>query len=419
MSQISRSLARLLLRRINSGTLVLVEPAGYSRYGQGAPTATVRVRSPQAWRTVLRGSLGLAESYADGLWDTPDLTAVIRIAARNAETMDRLRASLAPLWGPLQHFRQLMRPSTRQRRRSDIAAHYDLGDQLFTRMLDPTMTYSCGFFAEPGVSLEQAQRAKMELICEKLALSGTDRVLEIGTGWGGFALYAASTRGCHVTTTTISENQHAYAVEQVKRAGLEDRITVLRQDYRDLRGQYDKLVSIEMIEAVGWRHTGTFLGTCSKLLNPEGAMLLQAITIDDRIYDAEKASRSFIKEYIFPGGSLPSMASLTGDLARQTDLRLVALQDLTPHYVPTLRLWRERLVRHTDELESLGYDERFQRIWMLYLAYCEAGFAERRIGDVQLLLTKPRCRLPDAWAAGDPVLRSARTQGNQPGLAGV
>lgn len=403
MTQLSKPLVKLLLRRISSGTLVIIEPGGYLRYGRGAPTVTVTVNSPEAWASLLRGSLGLAESYAAGSWDTTDLPGLIRIAARNAGTVDRVRACLAVPWGPLQHLRQLRRPSTRRRRRADIAAHYDLGDELFSRMLDPTMTYSCAFFAQPRMSLEEAQRAKLELICQKLDLRPEDHVLEIGTGWGGFALHAAATRGCHVTTTTISKHQHAYATEQVRRAGLQDRVTVLLQDYRDLRGQYDKLVSVEMIEAVGWRHTGTFLGTCAQLLTPRGAMLLQAITIDDRLYKAEKASRSFIKEHIFPGGSLPSLGSLADDLAKRTDLRLISLQDLTPHYVPTLRQWREQLSRHTEELARLGYDERFQRIWMLYLAYCEAGFAERRIGDVQLLLAKPECDLGNLPATGDPL----------------
>jgi cyclopropane-fatty-acyl-phospholipid synthase len=231
-------------------------------------------------------------------------------------------------------------------------------------------------------------------------------VLEIGSGWGSFALHASATRGCHITTTTISADQHAYAAERVRQAGVQDRVTVLGADYRDLRGRYDKLVSIEMIEAVGWRHTGTFLGACSRLLEPHGAMLLQAIVIDDRAYEIEKGSSSFIKQRIFPGGSLPSIAALSRDLARQTDLQLAGLRDLTLHYVTTLRRWREQFIAHADELEKLGYDQAFQRLWMLYLAYCEAGFAERRIRDAQLLLTKPRCRL---GSVGDLASRTHRS----------
>ena len=209
-------------------------------------------------------------------------------------------------------------------------------------------------------------------------------MLEIGTGWGGFALYAASTRGCEVTTTTISREQREYALAQVARAGLGDRVSVLLEDYRDLRGRYDKLVSIEMIEAVGWQHFGTFFAQCSQLLEPDGAMLLQAITIDDRAYEVEKASRSFINTYIFPNGCLPSLEVIAREVARRTDMQTVELEDLTPHYVETLRRWRESFVASAPELEQLGYDERFQRLWTLYLAYCEAGFAERRICEVQI-----------------------------------
>ena len=214
-------------------------------------------------------------------------------------------------------------------------------------------------------------------------------MLEIGTGWGGFALHAAASRGCRVTTTTISREQHDYAVERIRQAGLADRVTVLMTDYRDLRGQYDKLVSIEMIEAVGWQHIGTFFQRCSQLLTPHGAMLLQAITIDDRAYEVEKASKSFIREYIFPGGTLPSLEVISRNVARRTDLQTVGLEDITSSYVETLHRWRHNFAAHADELEQLGYDDHFQRIWTLYLAYCEGGFAERRICDVQLLLAKP------------------------------
>jgi cyclopropane-fatty-acyl-phospholipid synthase len=301
------------------------------------------------------------------------------------------------------------------RRRRDIAAHYDLGNQLFSRMLDPTMSYSCAVFEDPRMTLEEAQLAKLERVCEKLDLSPRDHLLEIGTGWGGLAVYAAVTRGCRVTTTTISREQHAHAVEAVHRAGVEDRVTVLLEDYRELTGRYDKLVSIEMIEAVGWRHTGAFFAKCSELLAPHGAMLLQAIAIDDRAYQVEKASRSFMNTRIFPGGCLPSLEMMTRAAARRSDMQLTHLEDLTPHYVETLRRWRERFTRHARELAERGYDERFQRLWTLYLGYCEAGFAERRILDLQLLLTKPAGRAAPTVGVGSHVrLRptiSARTGG--------
>jgi cyclopropane-fatty-acyl-phospholipid synthase len=384
-----RLLATLLLRQIRVGSLVIVDGARRRRFGRGAPTATIDLHDRRFWRMLMRGSRGLAESYMQNMWDSPDLVAVIRLAARNAVIIDRVRAVTAPLWTPRQRIRALLRRSTRHQSRKDIAAHYDLGNELFERMLDPTMMYSCALFERDSMTLQEASVAKLERVCEQLELGPADHVLEIGTGWGGFAIHAASTRGCRVTTTTISREQHEYAVARVRDAGLSDRVTVLMRDYRDLDGQYDKLVSIEMIEAVGWQHIGTFFERCSRLLTPHGAMLLQAITIDDRAYEVEKASRSFIKEYIFPGGCLPSMEVISRHVARRTDLQTVGLEDITSSYVETLRRWRLNFLEHCEDLAGLGYDRRFQRLWTLYLAYCEGGFAERRICDVQLLLAKP------------------------------
>ena len=407
----TRAMVEWMLRRIKVGTLVVVDGDERREYGgTGAPIATVVVHSPRAWRMLLRGSRGMADAYAAGLWDTPDLVAVIRLAARNAVGLDRARRRLAPLRLPLQRARALARRSTRMRRRKDIAAHYDLGNELFTRMLDPTLSYSCGVFDREGMTLEEASISKLERVCDKLDLQPGDRVLEIGTGWGGFALYAASTRGCHVTTTTISREQHGYAVAKVREAGLEDRVTVLFEDYRDLRGRYDKLVSIEMIEAVGWQRISAFFARCSDLLEADGSMLLQAITIDDRAYEVQKAARSFINTHIFPGGCLPSIEVISRDVSRHTDLQFVNLEDITPHYVETLRRWRENFECHVDELDSLGYDERFRRLWTLYLCYCEAGFAERRICDVQIVLAKPSCRVATRSLGGAlaPALPLAR-----------
>jgi cyclopropane-fatty-acyl-phospholipid synthase len=395
----SRAAASLLLRAIRVGSLTVVEGHTRRTFGAGPPTATIDVHDSRFWPMLMHGSRGLAEAYAQGMWDSPDLVAVIRLAARNAVLIDQVRAVSAPLWKPRQRARETLRRRTRQRSRRDIAAHYDLGNELFARMLDPTMMYSCALFDRPGMSLHDASVAKLERVCERLRLGPEDRVLEIGTGWGGFAVHAAATRGCRVVTTTISRRQHDYAVERVRRAGLSDRVTVLMRDYRDLRGTFDKLVSIEMIEAVGWQQIGRFFARCSDLLSPQGAMLLQAITIDDRAYEVEKASRSFIREYIFPGGCLPSLEVITRNVARRTDLQTVALEDITPSYVETLRRWRHNFAAHAKELAQLGYDERFQRIWTLYLAYCEGGFAERRICDVQLLLAKPRWAVKTSAAA--------------------
>jgi cyclopropane-fatty-acyl-phospholipid synthase len=405
----SRLVAKLLLRRIAVGSLVVVEPGVRRRFGTGAPTATVEIRSPRVWPMLMRGSRGLAEAYERELMDSPDLVALIRVAALNATGLDRIRASFAPVLRPIRALASLGRPSTPARRHRDIAAHYDLGNELFRRMLDPTLSYSCAVFDHGDETLEEAQVAKLELVCDKLELAPGDRVLEIGTGWGAFALHAAATRGCHVTTTTISREQYDYAVASVKRAGLEDRVTVLMQDYRHLAGIYDKLVSIEMIEAVGWRHFGVFFAKCSELLEPDGAMLIQAITIDDRAYEIEKAAKSFINTRIFPGGCLPSLEVITHSVAARTDMQAIDLEDITVHYVETLRRWRRNFNASAAELPGLGYDERFRRLWTLYLAYCEAGFAERRICAVQLMLAKPRWRASRSGPGlSSPALPAAR-----------
>jgi cyclopropane-fatty-acyl-phospholipid synthase len=308
----------------------------------------------------------------------------------NVGAFDTLRRSLAPVLIPLQ--RWLRRPgrNTPPRARRRIEAHYDLGNELFALFLDRTMMYSCAVFERPEATLEEASLAKLERICEKLELGPEDHLLEIGTGWGGLAVHAAAEYGCRVTTTTISREQHAYACERVREQGLEDRVTVLLEDYRELTGSYDKLVSVEMIEAVGWQDFPTYFRRCSELLKDDGAMLLQAITIEDRAYEVEKAGRSFINTYIFPGGCLPSMEVISRSLARMTDLREVDLEDITAHYATTLEHWRERFTAAGSALSELGYDERFRRLWELYLSYCEGGFRERRIQDVQLLLAKPR-----------------------------
>jgi cyclopropane-fatty-acyl-phospholipid synthase len=393
-AELARLTSHALLSQIRIGSLTVAENGSRRTFGSGPPKATIEIRSPEFWPMLMRGSRGLAESYAQHMWDSPDLVAVIRLAARNAVLLDRARRLAAPLWGPIQRLRAMTSRGTRERNRRNIAAHYDLGNEFFGLMLDPSMMYSCALFERDGMSLEEASVAKVERICARLELCAEDRVLEIGTGWGGFATHAARTRGCTVTTTTISAEQHEYALQRVQDAGLHDKVQVVMRDYRDLRGSYDKLVCIEMVEAVGWQHIGAFFQKCSELLTPSGAMLLQAITIDDRAYEVEKASKSFMNTYIFPGGCLPSMEIISHNLARRTDLQLVGLDDITASYVETLRRWRQNFATHSAELDRLGYDDRFRRIWSLYLAYCEGGFAERRICDAQLLLAKPQ------WAVG-------------------
>jgi cyclopropane-fatty-acyl-phospholipid synthase len=392
----ARSLVLRLLRGIRGGELELIEDGVSLRFGAIVPErplrAVVHVRSLRFYRQLLRGSIGLCESYMDQLWECDDLVALTRVAALNVGALDSFRRLLAPVLIPVQRWACWLARNTPVRSRRRIAAHYDLGNELFALFLDRTMMYSCAIFEKPQATLEEASLAKLERVCAKLELRPEDRLLEIGTGWGGLAVYAAKHYGCRVTTTTISREQHAYACERIREEGLQDRVTVLLEDYRELTGTYDKLVSIEMIEAVGWQYFPTYFRRCSQLLAEDGAMLLQAITIDDRAYEVEKAGRSFINTYIFPGGCLPSMEIIARSIARVTDLRQVHLEDITAHYATTLAHWRERFLGAGERLTELGYDERFRRLWDLYLCYCEGGFRERRIQDVQLLLAKPGYR---------------------------
>ena len=387
---IARAIVLAVLGRIRDGRLTVVEGGRRHEFGSGEPHAMVHVASPKALSALLRGSRGLAESYADGHWDSPDLVAVIRVAARNATALDRARRALAPVREPLQ---RLAPRNTPWRSRKDISAHYDLGNELFGLMLDPTMMYSSAYFEREDMTLEEASLAKLDLVCEKLDLGPDDHVLEIGTGWGGLAVHAAITRGCRVTTTTISREQREYAQARVREAGVEHLVTVLGEDYRDLRGTYTKLASIEMIEAVGHKDFGTFFSRCDELLKPGGAMLLQAITIDDRAYAVERASKtSFIRTHIFPNGCLPSLEVIGRRVAADTDMTLVHMEDFGLDYAETLRRWRANFEDDPERLAELGYDERFRRMWRMYLCYCEAGFTERRIGVAQLVLAKPSWR---------------------------
>jgi cyclopropane-fatty-acyl-phospholipid synthase len=396
--RLARRIVLRLLAGLRGGELVIVEQDGEIRLGEMLAgeglRAVVQVRSPRFYSQLLRGSVGFCEAYLQGLWECEDLVSLTRIGAINAVGLDRLRRRLAPLLVPVQRGLGWLARNTPGRARRRIAAHYDLGNELFSLFLDPTMMYSCAVFEQPEATLEEASVTKLDRVCEKLALGPGDHVLEIGTGWGGFALHAAGRYGCRVTTTTISREQHAYACERVREAGLQDRVTVLLQDYRELSGTYDKLVSIEMIEAVGWQYFQTFFRRCSELLHEDGVMLLQAITIDDRAYEVEKAGRSFINTYIFPGGCLPSMEVIRRSVARASDLRVAHLEDITAHYATTLERWRERFTAAAEHVAELGYDERFRRLWELYLSWCEGGFRERRIQDVQVLLAKPAATAP-------------------------
>jgi cyclopropane-fatty-acyl-phospholipid synthase len=403
----ARAFAHALLPRTRHGSLVLHESFSGAtlRFGDeapGGPAVDLVVRSPAFYPALLRGSLGLSEAYVERWFDCGDLPELARLLALNMPRLDRWRRVTRPLVALPQRAARRLERNTPARSRRQIAAHYDLGNDLFALMLDETMTYSCAIFAREQATLHEAQLAKLERICVKLDVRPDDHVLEIGTGWGGFAIHAASHYGCRVTTTTISAEQHALAQARVREAGLEDRVTLLREDYRRLRGSYDKLVAVEMIEAVGWHYYDAFFERCGALLAPDGAMLLQAITIDRRAYRLERSTRSFANTHVFPGGCLPSLDAIARSVRRASDLRTVDLEDISPHYATTLRCWRENFLAQIERVRSLGYDERFQRLWELYLAYCEGGFRGRRIGSVQLLLAKPGFAPPASSQSYEP-----------------
>ena len=371
-----------------------VERHGFGKRSDTFPlSVTVRVHNARFYKAVaFGGDVGVGEAYVNGFWSCDDLTALVRIMVRNRhllDTMDRGWSQLATLARKLFHS---LRRNTREGSRKNIAAHYDLGNDFFELFLDETLMYSCAIFEREDSALYEASVAKNDRICRKLQLTPRDQLLEIGAGWGGFALHAAQHYGCHVTTTTISQEQFQLAQKRVAAAGLSDRVTLLLQDYRDVQGRYDKLVSIEMIEAVGHHYLETFFRGCSNLLKPDGIMLLQSITIADQFYQHARRSVDFIKYYIFPGSFIPSVTALSQALTRTTDLRVFHLEDQGPHYATTLRHWRERLFANLPRVRALGYPDTFIRMWEYYLCYCEGGFHERVLGDVQMVLTKPRCR---------------------------
>ncbi len=395
-----RWLRRAVFRRLEKlahGCVTVVDAEGaheFGRAGADCPLrATVIIHDPNAYRRLaLRGSIGVGEGYMEGEWSCDDLPSLVRIFVLNQDGLLGLEKGLTRLMMPLFRLLNLGRDNTRRGSRANIAAHYDLGNEFYRLFLDETLMYSSAIFPTPDAGLREASVAKNDRICRKLELNPNDHLLEIGSGWGGFALHAARHYGCRVTTTTISREQYQLARERVLQAGLEDRVTVLCQDYRDLRGRYDKLVSIEMIEAVGERHLDTYFRVCAQLLEPRGMMLLQAITIADQKYQQYRNEVDFIRRYIFPGGFLPSLTAIAETLTRTTDLRVFHLEDIGAHYATTLRHWRERFLANLDRVRALGFPDTFIRMWEYYLCYCEGGFRERAIGTVQLLLTKPLCR---------------------------
>jgi cyclopropane-fatty-acyl-phospholipid synthase len=393
-----------LLQKIHFGEIVVSDGEEQHVFGRRSGEcdlhASLTVLHPRFYSQVLfGGSIGAGEAYMADHWSSDDLTVLLRIILLNQRVFEGLDRGLSRLKAPLYKAYHFLHKDSRKGSRINIAAHYDLGNDFYALFLDETLTYSCGIFERPESSLQEASVAKLDRICKKLQLSDKDHVLEIGTGWGGLAIHAASQYGCRVTTTTISRAQHDLALERIRSAGVGDRVHVLFKDYRDLKGRFDKLVSIEMIEAVGHHYLNTFFRCCSNLLTERGVMALQAITIADHVFEKHKKEVDFIKRYIFPGSCIPSVTAMGDAVAAATDLRLVHLEDITPHYARTLRTWRESFFDNIAQVKALGYSETFIRMWEFYLCYCEAGFEERYLGDVQMLFAKPLWR-------GEPLLPS-------------
>jgi cyclopropane-fatty-acyl-phospholipid synthase len=391
---LQRLIRNQFLKRLNSlqhGRLELAEQGESQSLGalHGPCFGTLTVDSADFYsKLAVNGSVGAAESYMDGDWHSEQLVDVMRLLIKNRQLLDGMESGSAKLAGWSMKLLHQFRRNTKSGSRKNIAAHYDLGNDLFKLFLDESLMYSSAVFEHPDMSLEQAQEFKLQLICEKLQLTANDHLLEIGTGWGAMAIHAAKHFGCKVTTTTISQEQYDLVKQRVEAAGLSDRITLLFNDYRDLTGQFDKLVSIEMIEAIGHQFQDVYFSKCASLLKPGGLALIQAITIEDHRYKQALHSVDFIKRYIFPGSYIPCVSSMVGSAAKAGELRLVGLQDIGPSYAKTLHEWRTRFNQRHTEVLALGYDMRFIRMWDFYLAYCEAGFIEQSISNVHMLFAR-------------------------------
>jgi len=397
LDRLAKRIVLARLQKLRAGQVVIIQDDSRASFGQltnDFPRAIeLCVFESEFYRDIaFGGSIGAGEAYIQGHWACDDLEDLLRILIRNRDVLEKIDSGLGRLSVPMQKLFHVLNRNTRSGSRKNIAAHYDLGNDFYQLWLDPAMMYSSAYFDSPATSLEDAAVAKLDRICKKLDLSADDSVIEIGTGWGGFAIHAARHYGCHVTTTTISQQQYDYAKQAIRDAGLDDRITPLFKDYRDLEGSFDKLVSIEMIEAVGHEYHDTYFRKCCELLKPDGTMLLQAITIADQRYDQYKTGVDFIKRYIFPGGCLTSVTDMTRTMTSQTDIRVIHLEDIGPHYATTLNHWHKRFLNRIDEVRALGYPESFIRMWRFYLAYCESAFSERATGVVQMLMMRPGTR---------------------------
>jgi len=395
-----RQLARDIVKRrfadIREGAILVRDQRGEWFAGEGNQIdATITVHDLGFYQQILRsGTKGAAAAYRDGLWSCSDLTTLLRIMIRNIDRLDKFETGLAKLVNLAARLRHQLRSNTRKGSQQNIHAHYDLGNDMFELFLDPTMTYSCGIFPSETSTLEEASIEKLDSICRKLALQPSHHVVEIGSGWGSFAIHAAKNYGCKVTTTTISRDQHDLAMQRIKAAGLEDQITLLFQDYRDLDGQYDRLVSIEMIEAVGHNFLPEYFGKCASLLKDDGQMLIQAITMPDQRYQRYLQNTDFIQQFIFPGSCVPSLTAIMNSISAATDLRVENIENIGPHYARTLRSWLENFTAQHEQITALGYSQDFMRLWEYYLCYCEAGFKERYLGVLHLLMHKPAADRP-------------------------
>ncbi len=397
LDALARRLVLSRLGKLRHGQVIVRENDRQFVYGR--PTdefqqaIQIDIKDGRFYRDVaFGGGIGAGEAYMHGEWSCDDLSGFLRVMLQNRKVLEEVDSGTALISKPLQKLLHYFNKNTRKGSKRNIAAHYDLGNDFYSLWLDQKMMYSCAWFDSAESTLNDASTAKLDRICRKLNLSAADSVVEIGTGWGGFAIHAASHYGCHVTTTTISKEQYEYAKARVAEAGLEDRVTLLFDDYRDLQGSYDKLVSIEMIEAVGHQFHATFFKKCCDLLKPNGRMLLQAITITDQRYDQYKNNVDFINKYIFPGGCLTSVTDMTRTMTTGTDMRVIHLEDIGPHYARTLRHWHDRFFDSIATIRKQGYSEEFIRMWQFYLCYCESAFVERAIGLVQVHIVRPDAR---------------------------
>ena len=394
---LARRIVLRQLEQLETGTVRLTDANEECLYGNGGDTglsAHIRVQDPRFYSEIaFGGEIGGGEAFMHAFWTCDDLVALVRILLQNREVLDGMETGAARFTQPLQKLFHWVNRNSHEGARRNISAHYDLGNEFFALWLDETMMYSSAVFENKDTSLHQAQLDRMKHVCDRLQLTADDHLVEIGTGWGGLAIFAAEHYGCRVTTTTISKEQFEKAKERVAAAGLQDRVTLLFEDFRNLKGQFDKLVSIEMIEAIDHDLFDTYFAKCSELLKPDGLMLIQAITIADQRYEEYRKSIDFIQRYIFPGSGLPSSAVMTDSVARNTDMRLLGLEDIGLHYATTLNRWRKNFFARLEEVRAQGFSDTFIRMWEYYLCYCEGAFLERAISDVQILFAKPACRL--------------------------